>query len=62
MNDTEVLNWLLANVNYLEHGADASHPFNFWPHEARDEYIFEADKLGLNLREYVEARIKEASK
>lgn len=57
--DTEILNWLLKNVNYLEHHADTDHPFNFWPHEEAEGLVFQEDKLGLSLREYVVARIGE---
>ena len=58
LTDTEILNWLLSNVNYMEHGPDK---YAFWPHEDFDpSLLFEEDKLGLTLREYVVARIKES--
>lgn len=59
-SDTEVLNWILENINYMEHGANKEHPYNFWPHDNSDpHYIYQEDKLNMTLREYVEARIKE---
>ena len=61
MNDTQILNWLLENITYMEHGVARG---AFWPHldpQGDKMIIFEEDKEGLTLREYVEARIKEQS-
>ncbi len=58
MDDKLILDWLLANVNYMEHGPGK---YNFWPHDDSDPvFIYEEDKLGLTLRQYIEARIKES--
>ena len=57
MTDTEILDWLVANTTYLEHGGGM---YDFWPQADDEEYfIREDDKVGLLLREYVAARIKE---
>ena len=60
MTDTEVLKWMLENINDMEHHAIKEHPYNFWPHDNSDPgLLFEEEKVGMTLREYVESRMKE---
>lgn len=57
--DTKVLNWLLERTTYLEHSRDE---YGWWPHLSDCQSCdYEKNKVGLSLREYVEARIKEES-
>ena len=50
MTDTEILDWLADNCNYLEHG---DKPDGFWPQDATTEFTRD-DAIGLSLREYVD--------
>lgn len=49
MTDKEMLEWILANVTYLEHSGEQS----YWPHTEWDLRPKE-DFVGLSLREYIE--------
>jgi len=59
MTDTEVLNWLLANITYMEHGDNKDPGFmnEYWPHRDTDCDPIE-DVMGMTLRQYVEFRSK----
>ena len=49
MTDTEILDWLADNCNYLEHG---DNPDEYWPQDETTEYTRDV-AIGLSLREYV---------
>ena len=60
MTDTEILNWLLSNITYMEHGSVADR-YKYWPQSVEDfEMDLDSHYIGLNLRDYVETRISES--
>ena len=57
--DTEILDWIMLNMDYFEHGG-RSLGDGYWPQTEED---FDADPeshyIGLSLRDYIETRMEE---
>lgn len=60
ITDADRMKWIAENVNYFEHKWNNTEgKYNFWPHEEEKGLLFDPEKVGMNIIEYIDSRIGE---
>ena len=60
--DREMLDWVIANLTYMEHRVKGVHPRDvkmggYWPQMATDLGMSDSQLIDLSLRDYIESQM-----